>query len=82
MPMDRTPPVPPKPRQIGVGGFRVNARAKQLVMGVLDSNRLTAGPMMVRFEQELANLHGCKYGLMSNSGTSALQIALAALMEM
>ena len=67
--------------QIGVGGFRTTARAKELVMAVLDSNRLTAGPMMARFENEIAAIHGCRFGLMSNSGTSALQIALAALKE-
>jgi len=50
-------------------------------MEALDSNRLTAGPMMSRFETGVATIHGCKYGLMCNSGTSALQIALAALKE-
>ncbi len=50
-------------------------------MQVLDSNRITAGPMMSRFEAEIASHHGCRFGLMSNSGTSALQIALAALKE-
>ncbi|HYN80294.1 MAG TPA: DegT/DnrJ/EryC1/StrS family aminotransferase [Gemmatimonadaceae bacterium] len=68
-------------RQIGVGGFRTSARAKQLVNEVLDSNRLTAGPMMSRFEKEIASLHGCRYGLMCDSGTAALQIALGALKE-
>lgn len=67
--------------QIGVGGFHLSARAKELVQQVLESNRLTAGPMMARFEAEVAALHGCKYGLMCNSGTSALQIALAAFKE-
>jgi perosamine synthetase len=51
-------------------------------MQVLDSNRITAGPMMSRFESEIARLHGCRFGLMSNSGTSSLQIALGALKEM
>jgi perosamine synthetase len=68
-------------RQIGVGGFRTSARAKQLVNEVLDSNRLTAGPMMSRFEREIASLHGCRYGLMCDSGTAALQIAVGALKE-
>jgi perosamine synthetase len=48
---------------------------------VLDSNRLSAGPFTARFEHEIAKLHGCAHGLMSNSGTSALHIALAALKE-
>lgn len=68
-------------KQIGVGGFRTSERAKALVMQVLESNRITAGPMMSRFEAEIASLHGCRFALMSNSGTSALQIALAALKE-
>jgi len=68
-------------RQIGVGGLRITDRARQLVTEVLDSGRLTAGPMMSRLEQQIAGLHDCTYGLMCNSGTSALQIALAALKE-
>jgi dTDP-4-amino-4,6-dideoxygalactose transaminase len=67
--------------QIGIGGCRISERAKQLVMDVLDSNRLSAGPMIDRFEREIARLHACRYGLFTNSGTSALQIALAALKE-
>jgi perosamine synthetase len=70
-----------KRRQIGVGGFRITDRARQLVMEVLDSGRLNAGPMMARFETAIATLHGRRFGLMCNSGTSALQIALAALKD-
>lgn len=67
--------------QIGVGGVHISEHARELVMEVLDSGRLTAGPMMSRFEQSIATAHGCAYGLMCNSGTSALQIAVAALKE-
>ena len=74
-------PVLEKQIQIGVGGFRISERAKELVRQVLDSNRITAGPMMERFEAEIAAIHGCRFGLMCNSGTGALQIALAALKE-
>jgi perosamine synthetase len=73
-------PAPPE-RQIGIGDCDISDRAKALVREVLDSNRLSAGPMMARFESEVAALHGCAFGLMSNSGTSALHIALAALKE-
>jgi perosamine synthetase len=71
----------PSRPQIGVGHCEISPRAKELVLEVLDSNRLSAGPMMARFEDKIATLHDCKYGLMCNSGTSALQIALAALKE-
>jgi perosamine synthetase len=67
--------------QIGIGGCRIGPRAKALVGQVLESNRLSAGPMTERFEHEIAELHGARYGLFCNSGTSALQIALAALKE-
>jgi perosamine synthetase len=67
--------------QIGIGSCRISDRAKQLVMEVLDSNRLSAGPMIDRFEREIARLHDRRFGLFTNSGTSALQIALAALKE-
>lgn len=67
--------------QIGVGSCFISERAKQLVMETLDSNRLSAGPKTDRFEKLIAQAHGCHYGLMCNSGTSALQIALAALKE-
>lgn len=77
----RTGPKGPQQKQIGVGGLTISERAKELVMEVLDSGRLSAGPMMARFESEIASIHGCRYGLMCNSGTSALQIALAALKE-
>lgn len=71
----------PARRQIGVGGFTVSSRAKALVAQVLDSGRLTAGPMMARFEGEVARLHGCRHARMCDSGTAALQMALAALAE-
>ena len=69
-------------RRIGVGGFTLNARAKTLVNRALDDNRLSAGPLMERFERLIAHSHGCRFGLMCNSGTSALHIALAALKEL
>ncbi len=81
MQLDIQTPTLTKRTQIGVGGFRVTTRAKELVMEVLDSNRLTAGSMMAKFEDEMASIHGCRFGLMCNSGTSALHIALAALKE-
>lgn len=74
-------PNDPRRKQIGVGGLTISERAKALVMEVLDSGRLSAGPMMARFESEIASIHGCRHGLMCNSGTSALQIALGALKE-
>lgn len=85
--MSAIPTLPPEPAvgtprvRIGVGGFQLDQRAHELVLEVLRSNRLTAGPMMARFEREIARLHERRHALMCNSGTSALHIALAALRE-
>ncbi len=67
---------------LGVGTFEASDRAKELVMQALDANRLSYGPLTEQFEARLARLHGCRFGIMSNSGTSSLQVALAALKEM
>lgn len=67
--------------QIGVGGLELSKREKELVNEVLDSNRLTYGPMSKKFENKFATSHDCKYGLFMNSGTSALQVALASLKD-
>lgn len=68
-------------REIGVGGLVITPEDKRLVNKVLDSNRLSYGPMTKRFEQEFAQLHDSKFAVFTNSGTSALHIAIAAMKE-
>ncbi len=68
-------------RQIGVGGFKLTETEKKNVMNVLDSNRLNYGDFSRKFESEFSRLHGSKFGVMSNSGTDAIRIAIAALKE-
>ncbi|MEK6960373.1 MAG: DegT/DnrJ/EryC1/StrS family aminotransferase [Nanoarchaeota archaeon] len=67
--------------QIGVGTPFISPKAVEYVNEVLKTKRLSYGPFMQRFESDFARLHGCRFGIMSNSGTSALHIALAALKE-
>jgi len=67
---------------IGVGTLSVGGRAKDLVLEVLNSNRLSYGVMTQRLESEFAKLHDRRFGVMSSSGTSALQIALQAMKEL
>ena len=82
MPNSSTTDSPDERRHIvGVGTFTASPLAKKLVNEVLDSNRLSYGPMTKRFESEFARLHSCRFGIMSNSGTSALQLALQAMKE-
>src|SRR6185369_7442933 len=67
---------------LGVGTLNVSARAKELVLEALNNNRLSYGPLTKRFESEFAAHHECRFGIMSNSGTSSLHVALQAMKEM
>lgn len=66
---------------IGVGHFETTPRMRELVNEVLDSNRISYGDKCREFETKFAELHGCKFGVLSNSGTSSLQVSLQALKE-
>lgn len=67
--------------QLGVGSLQISRRARQYVNAVLDSGRLSYGPMSKRFEDTFAELHGREFGILANSGTSALHVALAAMAD-
>lgn len=69
------------PVQIGVGSCHISKRQKSYVMKVLDSNRITYGPMIRQFEKEFAASHKKRFGIFTNSGTSALRVSIAALKE-
>lgn len=68
-------------RYVGVGGLELTAQDKRMVNKALDSNRLSYGPFTKKFESEFARIHQSKFGVFTNSGTSALHIALGALKE-
>ena len=68
--------------KIGVGGAVITPYHKKLVNQVLDSGRLSYGPMLQRFESEFAKVCGRKYAISSNSGTSSLQVAVHALKDL
>lgn len=68
-------------QQIGVGSVRLSPRARSYLRQVLAANRLSYGPFSRKFEQAFAQAHGCKQAVFVNSGTSALQLAVAALKE-
>ncbi len=67
--------------KIGVGYASVTDIEKKYVMDALDNERLSQGKYVNRFEREFAQAHGQKYGVMCNSGTSALHLALETLKE-
>lgn len=68
-------------RKVELGYLQISDQAKRYVQQALDANRLSTGPFIQRFEWAFATEHGCRHAVMCNSGTSALQIALAALKE-
>ena len=69
-------------KRIGVGTVTLSEQAKKNVMEVLETGRLSYGPFLKRLEIEFAKIHHSKFGIMSNSGTSALHVAVQALKEL
>lgn len=67
--------------KVGVGYASVSAIEKEYVMDCLDNGRLSAGKYVSRFEKQFAEEHGKRYGVMSNSGTGAILLALETLKE-
>lgn len=67
--------------KIGVGYASVSDLEKKYVLDALDNERLSSGKYVARFEKGFAHAHDQKYGVMSNSGTTALQLALETLKE-
>lgn len=55
---------------------------KEYVAQALNLGRLSYGPLSEEFERRFADMHGCKYGVLSNSGTSSLLVALQTLKEL
>lgn len=69
-------------KQIGVGTFSVTPLMRTYVNDVLNTSRISYGPYSRRFEDEFSTIHGAKYGVLSNSGTSSLHVALQTLIEL
>lgn len=68
-------------QNLGVGCVEINRKARQYINQVLDSERLSYGPFIKKFEKKFSYDHQAKFGIMVNSGTSALRIAIACLKE-
>ena len=65
-----------------LGTFKSTRNLEYEVLQVLRSGRLTYGPVSASYEKEFASIHDCKDGIVSNSGTSALQVAIQAMAEL
>ncbi|MBP2654164.1 MAG: hypothetical protein H6Q73_1733 [Firmicutes bacterium] len=68
-------------KKIGVGYAYVSAQEKKYVNEALDAGRLSQGEFVYKFETQFAKLHGQRFGIACNSGTSALHVGLEALKE-
>ncbi|MDO8518325.1 MAG: DegT/DnrJ/EryC1/StrS family aminotransferase [bacterium] len=68
-------------KQIGVGAVEIGDTERRYINDVLDTGRLSYGPYLKRFEREFAAAHDMRYAVMVNSGTSALEMAVACLKE-
>lgn len=69
-------------RTVTVGTFRASPAMMKNVLDVLSSGRISYGPYSLEFEKRFAEIHGCQYAILSNSGTSSLQVALQTLKEL
>lgn len=69
-------------RQITVASWQATHYQKRLIQKVLNSGRLTYGPVTRQLEQEFGKIHGHKEVLFTDSGTSALMIALRTMKDM
>ncbi len=68
-------------RKITLGHLDISPQGRTYVNDALDNNRLSSGKYTQQFESLFAARHSCQHGIFMNSGTSALQVALAALKE-
>jgi len=65
----------------GIGTFETTPLIDKLIADVLRSGRISYGPMSREFEERFAAEHNCEYAILSNSGTSSLQVALQAMRD-
>lgn len=68
-------------KKIGVGYASVTELEKEYVNEALNNSRLSPSKYVRQFEREFSKRHGKHFGVMSNSGTSAIHIALETLKE-
>jgi len=68
-------------KRIGLIDPDIPETAWQLLLDVFASRQFSPGPYVRHLEEKWAALHGSKHGVMMNSGTDALRVALLATKE-
>lgn len=67
--------------QVGVGCADIRPSAKKYIQDILSTERLSYGPYIKKVEKLFSGMHDCKFGLMMNSGTGTLRVAIQTLKE-
>lgn len=67
---------------LGKRTFYPTPKMREYVNDILETGRVSYGKYSRQFEQEFSRLHECKYGVLTNSGTDALRVALHTLKEL
>lgn len=62
--------------------MRLTPLHRKYINQALSSGRLSYGPFLKSFEAEFAKLHNRRFGISTNSGQSALQVAVRALKDL
>src|SRR5437588_13066929 len=71
----------PQGRRVALSQVMIGEEEIADVVAVLRSGNLREGPVCRAFEEEFAQSAGCPYALTVSSGTAALQMAYAALLQ-
>ncbi|MBU4348871.1 DegT/DnrJ/EryC1/StrS family aminotransferase [bacterium] len=67
-------------QRITVGDIRIGKEEKNIILEVLENNRISEDKKVFKFEKEWSKFIGTKYCILVNSGTSALIAGLTALL--
>lgn len=67
-------------QRITVGDIRMGQEEKDIILEILESNRISEDKKVFKFEEEWSKFIGTKYCILVNSGTSALISGLTALL--
>lgn len=67
---------------MNISDFRASQQMRKYIDSIFDSGQISYGPYSQEFERRFADMHNCRYGILSNSGTSSLLVALQTLKEL
>lgn len=68
-------------KRITLGSLTFGAQERVNILQVMANNWVSPGPFVAEFENKFSAYHDCQYGIMVNSGTDALRLALLAMKE-